>query len=71
MTLNPLIKIGFQKTKIYLWKKEQEILYKAAAAYTGLISAKRKFVINSSNVNLLERQVETDWGATGEAWGST
>ena len=34
--------------------------YKAAEAYTGLISFKEKLVINSSNVNLLERQVETD-----------
>ena len=53
-------KIGINLAKAKLLKKEQEILYKAAAAYTGLISAKRKFVINSSNVNLLERQVETD-----------
>ena len=53
-------KIGINLAKAKLLKKEQEILYKAADAYTGLISAKRKFVINSSNVNLLERQVETD-----------
>ena len=53
-------KIGINLAKAKLLKKEQEILYKAAAAYTGLISAKRKFVINNSNVNLLERQVETD-----------
>ena len=53
-------KIGINLAKAKLLKKEQEILYKAADAYTGIISAKRKFVINSSNVNLLERQVETD-----------
>ena len=35
-------------------------MYKAADAYTGLISAREKFAINSSNVDLLERQVETD-----------
>ena len=53
-------KIGINLAKAKLLKKEQEILYKAADAYSGIISAKRKFVINSSNVNLLERQVETD-----------
>ena len=53
-------KIGIDLAKAKLLKKEQEILYKAADAYTGLISAKEKFVINNSNVNLLERQVETD-----------
>ena len=53
-------KIGIDLAKAKLLKKEQEILYKAADAYTGLISAKEKFTINNSNVNLLERQVETD-----------
>jgi len=53
-------KIGIDLAKAKLLKKEQEILYKAAEAYTGLISAKEKFTINNSNVNLLERQVETD-----------
>ena len=53
-------KIGIKLAKAKLLKKEQEILYKAADAYTGLISAKEKFSINNSNVNLLERQVETD-----------
>ena len=53
-------KIGINLAKAKLLKKEQEILYKAVEAYTGLISAKEKFSINSSNVNLLERQVETD-----------
>ena len=53
-------KIGINLAKIKLKKKEQEILYKAADAYIGLISAKEKFNINNTNVNLLERQVETD-----------
>ena len=53
-------KIGINLAKAKLLKKEQEILYKAAEAYTGLISAKEKFSINNTNVNLLERQVETD-----------
>ena len=53
-------KIGIDLAKAKLLKKEQEILYKAADAYTGLISAKEKFLINNTNVNLLERQVETD-----------
>ena len=53
-------KIGIKLAKAKLLKKEQEILYKAADAYAGLISAKEKFSFNNSNVNLLERQVETD-----------
>ena len=53
-------KIGVNLAKAKLLKKEQEILYKAAEAYTGLISAKEKLAINISNVNLLDRQVETD-----------
>ena len=53
-------KIGIDLAKAKLLKKEQEILYKAADAYTGLISAKEKLAFNRSNVNLLERQVETD-----------
>ncbi len=53
-------KIGIDLAKAKLLKKEQEILYKAADAYTGLISANEKLAINVSNVNLLDRQVETD-----------
>ena len=53
-------KIGIDLARAILLKKEQEILYKAADAYTGIIAAKEKFAINRSNVNLLERQVETD-----------
>ena len=53
-------KIGIDLAKAKLLKKEQEILYKAVDAYTGMISAKEKYKINESNVNLLDRQVETD-----------
>ena len=53
-------KIGINLAKAKLLKKEQDILYKAIEAYTGLILANEKFEINQENVNLLERQVETD-----------
>ena len=53
-------KIGIDLAKAKLLKKEQEILFKAVDAYTGIILAKEKFEINKSNVNLLDRQVETD-----------
>ena len=53
-------KIGIDLAKAKLLKKEQEILYKSIQAYTGLISANEKLRINRSNVNLLDRQVETD-----------
>ena len=53
-------KIGIKLAKAKLKKKEQDILYKAVDAYTGLISAKEKYEINVTNVNLLDRQVETD-----------
>ena len=53
-------KIGVNLAKIKLFKKEQEIIYKSIQAYTGLISANEKLKINRSNVNLLDRQVETD-----------
>jgi len=53
-------KIGISLAKAKLLKKEQDILYKAIEAYTGLILANEKFEINKANVNLLERQVETD-----------
>ena len=43
-----------------LLKTEQEILYQAIEAYTGLIFAEEKLKINQDNVNLLERQVETE-----------
>jgi len=53
-------KIGIDLAKIKLLKKEQDILYKSIQAYTGLLSANEKLKINRSNVNLLDRQVETD-----------
>ena len=53
-------KIGIELAKAKLVKKEQEILYKSIEAYTGLVSADEKLKINRSNVNLLDRQVETD-----------
>ena len=53
-------KIGIDLAKAKLLKKEQDILYKSIEAYTGLINANEKLKINKSNVNLLDRQVETD-----------
>ena len=53
-------KIGIDLAKVKLLKKEQDILYKSIEAYTGLIAANEKLKINKSNVNLLDRQVETD-----------
>jgi len=53
-------KIGINLAKAKLLKKEQDILYKTIAAYTGLISANEKLEINKANVELLNRQVETD-----------
>jgi len=58
---------GYEKNKIGLTlaqakylKKEQDVLFKAVEAYTGLAFAKEKLEINLSNVNLSERQFETD-----------
>ena len=53
-------KIGIELAKAKLLKKEQEILYRTADVYTSLVVALEKFEINKSNVNLLERQLETD-----------
>ena len=53
-------RIGIELAKSKLFKKEQEILYKSIQAYTGLITENEKLKINKSNVNLLDRQVETD-----------
>ncbi len=53
-------KIGINLAKAKLLKKEQDILYKAIEVFTGLILANEKKIINERNVNLLERQVETD-----------
>ena len=53
-------KIGINLANIKLLKKEQEVLFKAIEAYTGLILANKKLKINQSNFNLLKRQVETN-----------
>ena len=53
-------KIGIEIAKAKLLKKEQDILYKSIEAYTRLVFANEKLIINRSNVNLLDRQVETD-----------
>ena len=53
-------KIGLNLADAKLLKTEQDILYKAVEAYSGLIFADEKLKINQNNVNLLERQVETD-----------
>jgi len=53
-------KIGLSLAGAKLLKVEQETLYKAIEAYSGLIFSNEKFKINQRNVNLLERQVETD-----------
>ena len=52
--------IGLDLAKVKLLKKEQDILYKTTEAYTGLILANEKLKINRDNVELLNRQVETD-----------
>ena len=59
-------KIGLVLAKAKLLKTEQKILYEAIEAYTGLILAKEKVDINRRNVNLLERQVETDQARLGK-----
>ena len=53
-------KIGIDLAKAKLLKKEQDILYKTVEAYTGLLAANEKLEINRANVELLNRQVETD-----------
>ena len=53
-------KIGLNLAEAKLLKVEQDILYKAIEAYSGLMFSNQKLIINQNNVNLLERQVETD-----------
>ena len=53
-------KIGINLAESKLFKKEQDILYKAIETFTGLVFARDKLIINQRNLNLLERQVETD-----------
>ena len=52
--------IGIDLAKAKLNKKEQNILYESVEAYTGLILADEKVSINLANVDLLERQLESD-----------
>jgi len=53
-------KIGLNLANAKLLKTEQDILYKTVEAYSGLISSDEKLKINQYNIDLLERQVETD-----------
>ena len=53
-------KIGLNLASAKLLKKEQDILYKTTEAYTGLILSNEKLKINMDNVELLNRQVDTD-----------
>ena len=53
-------KLELDVAEVKLLKVEQEILYQAIEAYTGLVLANKKYKVNRSNINLLERQVETD-----------
>ena len=53
-------RLGINLANVKFLKKEQEILLKAIEAYSGLILANEKSKINQSNLDLLERQVETD-----------
>jgi len=52
--------VGLQLAKANLNKKEQDVIYSAIEAFTGLILAREKLEINRRNLNLLKRQVETD-----------
>ena len=53
-------KIGINLASAKLLKKEQEVLFKTIESYSGLILANEKLKINQSNLNLLERQVQTN-----------
>ena len=53
-------KIGLTLAEAKLLKTEQEILFQAIEAYSGLVFAEEKLKINKNNISLLERQVETD-----------
>ena len=52
--------VGLELAKAKLTKKEQDVIYSAIEAFTGLILAREKLEINRRNLNLLIRQVETD-----------
>jgi outer membrane protein len=49
-----------QKAKLYLKKTEQQTILDTASAYFDLIFKSKNENFNSSNVNLFERQVESD-----------
>ncbi len=53
-------KIGIDLAREKLLKKEQDILYKAIEAYSGLVVAKEKEEINRKNIELKISQLETD-----------
>ena len=53
-------KIGINLAKEKLLKKEQDILYKAIEAYSGLVAAKEIEEINRKNIELKISQLETD-----------
>ena len=53
-------KIGLDLADAKLLQTEQNILYKATEAFSGLIFANKKFLITQGNLSLFERQVETD-----------
>ena len=53
-------KIGLDLAEAKLLKTEQDILYKATEAFTGLIVANEMLKINERNLKLLQRQVEND-----------
>ena len=53
-------KYGHNLGEFKLKKTEQEVLLEAASAHTELILNKKKININLANVDLFERQVETD-----------
>tara|TARA_B100001093_G_C26762769_1_gene986500 strand:- start:136 stop:1434 length:1299 start_codon:yes stop_codon:yes gene_type:complete len=52
-------KIGLSLAQAKLLRVEQETLYKAIDAYSGLVLANEKLEINKKNVNLFEGTVET------------
>ena len=53
-------KYGQKLGELKLKKIEQQILLEAVAAHTELLLNKKKVSINLTNIDLLERQVETD-----------
>ncbi len=55
-------KIGLNLAEAKLLKKEQDILYKAIDAFSGLIMANEKLKVNERNLKLLQRQVQNDKG---------